>query len=56
MIAANQVGVEGIGFDSNNNELHVFWKGGEEHLAMASRDVIARQLIALIATRYHNGS
>lgn len=56
MIAANHVGIEGLGFDSDDNELHVLWNGGEAHLAIAAKDVIARQLIALIAKRYHYGS
>ncbi len=54
MIAANQVGIEGLGFDSNDNELYVLWKGGEQHLAKASKDVIARQLIGLVADRCHS--
>tara|TARA_R110002096_G_scaffold17266_16_gene59817 strand:+ start:1824 stop:3026 length:1203 start_codon:yes stop_codon:yes gene_type:complete len=53
MIAANIVGVEGVGFDSNDNELHVLWNGGEMRLARAPKATIARQLIALVAERYH---
>ena len=49
MIAANIVGVEGVGFDSNDNELHVLWNGGEARLARAPKVAIARQLIALVA-------
>ena len=52
MIAANPVGVEGLGFDSEENELFVLWKGGERRLTRAPKDVIARQLITLIADRY----
>lgn len=52
MIAANIVGVEGVGFDSNDNELHVLWNGGEARLARAPKAAIARQLIALVAERY----
>lgn len=53
MIAANIVGVEGVGFDSNDNELHVLWNGGEKRLTRAPKAAIARQLIALVAERYH---
>ena len=53
MIAANIVGVEGVGFDSNDNELHVLWNDGETRLTRAPKAVIARQLIALVAERYH---
>ncbi|MDA0820906.1 MAG: bifunctional phosphopantothenoylcysteine decarboxylase/phosphopantothenate--cysteine ligase CoaBC [Proteobacteria bacterium] len=49
MIAANQVGVKGLGFESSDNELHVLWKGGQQHLAKAPKEVIARQLVGLIA-------
>ncbi|MFT4580583.1 MAG: phosphopantothenoylcysteine decarboxylase/phosphopantothenate--cysteine ligase [Gammaproteobacteria bacterium] len=50
MIAANQVGVKGLGFESSDNELHVLWKGGQKHLAKAPKEVIARQLVGLIAS------
>lgn len=52
MIAANQVGVEGSGFESSANELHVLWKGGEQVLAKAPKQAIARQLVRLIANCY----
>ena len=52
MIAANDVSDSSIGFDSDNNELLVFWEGGEKHLANASKNDIARQLVSLIAARY----
>ena len=49
MIAANIVGVEGLGFESSDNELHVLWDGGQELLAKAPKEVIASQLVGLIA-------
>ncbi|MFT4562201.1 MAG: phosphopantothenoylcysteine decarboxylase/phosphopantothenate--cysteine ligase [Gammaproteobacteria bacterium] len=49
MIAANQVGVKGLGFESSDNELHVLWKGGRKLLAKAPKEVIARQLVELVA-------
>lgn len=52
MIAANQVGGEGLGFESNDNELYVLWEGGEQCLTRAPKDVIARQLIGLVAKCY----
>ena len=52
MIAANDVSDKSIGFDSDNNALSVYWHGGEEHLAVASKNEIARQLVALIAKRF----
>lgn len=52
MIAANQVG-EGLGFDKDDNALTVYWAGGKRELAFASKMALARQLIELIAERYH---
>jgi phosphopantothenoylcysteine decarboxylase/phosphopantothenate--cysteine ligase len=52
MIAANLVGRAGTGFDSDENELHVLWEGGEQHLDRAPKHQLARDLIAIIAQRY----
>ncbi len=51
MIAANQVGA-GLGFDSEENALHLYWEGGSLDLGQASKDKLARQLIRVIAQRY----
>ncbi|MFP6682909.1 MAG: bifunctional phosphopantothenoylcysteine decarboxylase/phosphopantothenate--cysteine ligase CoaBC, partial [Gammaproteobacteria bacterium] len=56
MIAANRVGTLGVGFDSDENELHVLWKSGEQRLAKASKELIARQLIELVAKCYRLGT
>ena len=53
MIAANPVGTDATGFDSDNNKLDVFWEGGSQHLELASKDKIARQLVDVISTRFH---
>jgi len=52
LIAANQVGVAGSGFESEQNALHVLWEGGEKALPLADKTLLGRQLIALIAERY----
>lgn len=52
MVAANLVGQAGTGFDSDENELHVVWQGGETKLARAPKDALARNLLAVIAERY----
>ncbi|NOX44094.1 MAG: bifunctional phosphopantothenoylcysteine decarboxylase/phosphopantothenate--cysteine ligase CoaBC [Gammaproteobacteria bacterium] len=52
MIAANQVGNEKGGFDSDENALAVFWPGGEILLPMATKEKIARELIAIVAERF----
>lgn len=51
MIAANWVGKAQGGFESAENELHVFWKNGQKVLAMADKNQIAVKLIQLIAER-----
>ncbi len=52
MIAANWVGRELGGFDSEQNALHVFWGNGEKTLVMMDKTHLAEQLISLIAQRY----
>ena len=56
MIAANWVGRELGGFDSDQNALHVFWKSGEKTLAMTDKTRLAEQLIRLIAERFNEKS
>jgi phosphopantothenoylcysteine decarboxylase/phosphopantothenate--cysteine ligase len=53
MIAANWVGRELGGFDSEQNALQVFWENGEKTLAMTDKKQLAEQLIGLIAERLH---
>jgi phosphopantothenoylcysteine decarboxylase / phosphopantothenate---cysteine ligase len=53
MIAANKVG-EGLAFDKDENALTVYWPGGgKRELAFTSKVALARQLIEVIAERYH---
>lgn len=52
LIAANQVGLPGSGFESDRNELHVLWEGGEQVLPLADKTLLGQQLVALIAARY----
>ena len=47
MIAANQVG-GGLGFDSPDNALHVFWENGEHQFPVQPKALLAEQLVALI--------
>jgi phosphopantothenoylcysteine decarboxylase/phosphopantothenate--cysteine ligase len=53
MIAANEVGY-GIGFDAEDNALHVLWDGGSTLLARTRKDRLARQLLEVVASRYHD--
>jgi phosphopantothenoylcysteine decarboxylase/phosphopantothenate--cysteine ligase len=53
MIAANWVGQEQGGFDSDQNALEVFWNTGRTSLPMMDKNQLAVQLIDLIATRFN---
>ena len=53
MVAANWVGRPGQGFESNDNALAVFWRDGGRELPLAAKSRVARQLIEIIAERYH---
>ncbi len=48
MICANDVSVEGQGFNSDNNALKVFWSEGEQSLPLSSKRELAIQLMNLI--------
>ncbi|HPF60177.1 MAG TPA: bifunctional phosphopantothenoylcysteine decarboxylase/phosphopantothenate--cysteine ligase CoaBC [Candidatus Competibacteraceae bacterium] len=52
LIAANQVGIAGSGFESEQNALHILWEGGERVLPLADKTLLGQQLMALIAERY----
>jgi len=52
MIAANHVGGESGGFDSDDNSLTVLWPDGGLELPLAPKTKLARQLIVKIAERY----
>lgn len=56
IIAANLVGAAAEKtagtFNSDTNELNVYWQGGELKLELGSKTKLARQLIALIAQRF----
>mgnify|MGYP001819957318 CR=1 FL=1 len=51
MIAANQVG-RGLGFDSPDNALHVFWENGEHQFPLQPKALLAEQLVALIGEHW----
>lgn len=56
IIAANLVGTAATKtagtFNSDLNELDIYWQGGEAKLELGSKSKLARQLIALIAQRF----
>ena len=51
MVAANWVG-HGRAFDRDDNQLSVFWADGHRELSSAPKEVIARELAALILERF----
>lgn len=53
LVAANWVGRTGEGFDSDENELFLYWEGGELPLGRAPKLALARELIRVVAQHYH---
>lgn len=51
MIAANQVG-EGLGFETADNAITLYWADGSLELPRTDKAALARQLIQCIADRY----
>lgn len=52
MVAANLVGSAEVGFNSDDNELLVIWRGGQCLLERAPKGRIARALVRIVAERY----
>lgn len=53
MVVANLVGREGTGFESDDNEVTLFWDGGKAELPRAPKRELGRDIIGYIAERYH---
>lgn len=51
MIVANLVGAN-CGFDSDDNTIEIFWQGGEQLFATASKVALARAIVKLVAERF----
>jgi phosphopantothenoylcysteine decarboxylase / phosphopantothenate---cysteine ligase len=52
MIVANDVADQSIGFNSDENAVTVLWRDGQQVLERATKGVIARQIVHLIAQRH----
>lgn len=52
MIAANRVDDPALGFNTDDNALHVFWPEGEQFFPRASKTQLARALISLLAVQF----
>lgn len=48
MIAANDVSIQGLGFNADSNALQVFWQDGSQQLPATDKLTLARQLLTLI--------
>jgi len=53
MVAANLVGVEDSGFNSDNNALTVLWSNGRAELGSKPKSALAKELVTLIAKRFY---
>ena len=50
VIAVNDVGSDGVGFESDNNEMRVFSKNGREyHIPFSDKFRVAERLVEIIA-------
>jgi len=54
LVVANDVSRDDIGFDNHDNEVILYWQGGEKKLEKSSKSQIARQLIEVIAKLMKN--
>ncbi|WP_375176928.1 bifunctional phosphopantothenoylcysteine decarboxylase/phosphopantothenate--cysteine ligase CoaBC [Marinobacter mobilis] len=52
MIVANDVSRPGLGFNSDDNAVTVFWPGGQQEFATESKAGLAERLVALISERF----
>lgn len=51
LICANDVSVAGLGFNSSDNALHLYWKGGDKALPLASKEALGQALMGEICER-----
>lgn len=54
MIAANDVSIQGLGFNADSNALQVFWQDGSQQLPATDKLTLARQLLTLIEQQLKN--
>ncbi|TNH09239.1 bifunctional phosphopantothenoylcysteine decarboxylase/phosphopantothenate--cysteine ligase CoaBC [Testudinibacter sp. TR-2022] len=52
MICANDVALQGQGFNSEHNALTVLWKGGQQQLPLSDKYRLSQKLAALIVQQY----
>mgnify|MGYP003670287872 FL=1 len=55
MVVANDVSAPGLGFNSENNAVTVFWPNGQETIGPDTKKAIASRLVALIGEHLKQG-
>ena len=51
MICANDVSIQGQGFNSDNNALHLYWKDGDKALPLATKSELGKAILLEIVER-----
>ncbi|WP_297480989.1 bifunctional phosphopantothenoylcysteine decarboxylase/phosphopantothenate--cysteine ligase CoaBC [uncultured Photobacterium sp.] len=54
LICANDVSVQGQGFNSDTNALHLYWPNGDKTLPLASKTDLGQQLLTEIVSLYQH--
>ena len=54
LICANDVSVQGQGFNSDNNALHLYWPNGDKTLPLATKADLGQQLVTEIVNLYQH--
>ena len=54
LICANDVSVQGQGFNSDNNALHLYWSNGDKTLPLATKADLGQQLVTEIVNLYQH--
>lgn len=56
LICANDVSIQGQGFNSDTNALHLYWPNGDKTLPLATKTDLGQQLIAEIVALYQHAT
>lgn len=56
LICANDVSIQGQGFNSDTNALHLYWPNGDKTLPLATKADLGQQLIAEIVALYQHAT
>ena len=56
LICANDVSIQGQGFNSDTNALHLYWPNGDKTLPLATKADLGQQLVAEIVALYQHAT